>query len=528
MEFIHLVSHGPWKQVWLAAHVEKKVKPEDVYIADIEKITADVRSRKDVTNLRSTGHLVLGACRIYRRKTEMYESQVTEVRNKIFLAFTKTREESRAVCENMEDLLFDTQDENQDLASSKSHTAKLETTTQPRRHKLASALHFCEEAVRWKNPGMEFDVTALQEELGIQTILDCFSRDPGAGLSTGSTSIPAIVPGIPIYTPDMPLEHDIGDEPDNFPLDDPMGLSPGGQHELDGDLQPIENDAILLKSHPSASPAEEDELEEYEPKYKKRKMVKGALVDDSIEIPPKIYYQYTTDLEPISLKYPRRQDFRLSFEPYKDRFFNDTSMETSLFLENLGNELYISRRSKLLPDRSKDQIAKEEDEIVPPIAPIVAYVPEPAPVKECIVECCPNPPGGGSWSMSAVVTGSMDEEDIDMSRVGFSSRTNKMESLVRQEMRESGVSYKEMCLSQGGSNRHLIAACFFELLVLKTNGVVDVQQNKPYENIMISQGRTWDTPIAYNAPRTPSPQPLVDIPDRGAELFPASPMPITA
>eukprot|EP00397_Hematodinium_sp_SG-2012_P019449 GEMP01019983.1.p1 GENE.GEMP01019983.1~~GEMP01019983.1.p1 ORF type:complete len:533 (+),score=100.28 GEMP01019983.1:75-1673(+) len=518
MEFIHLVSHGPWKQVWLAAHFDKKVKPEDVFLADIEKITASVRSRKDVTNLRSTGHLVLGACRIYRRKTEMYESQVTEVRNKLVLAFkTEERKDENETNEEA-DLVFDMDDAPvQELTSSKSHTARVETTTLPLRPKLANVLDFNEQDVTWENPSDAFDVSALEEELGITQI-------PIESIPIEALQDPNQPhgPAAPHYTPDMPLEHDIGQEA--IPVEDPQDLSPRDRDEVDHPMlsSPIPNELPLPIAPEAASPIpsgapEDDDPEEDVHKHKKRKLTLGALVDDSVEIPAKVYYQFTTETEPITQKYPRRQDFRLSLNPYKDRFFMDTSLDSSLFLEIFGDALYVDRRNKLLPDKEPVVEIPAFQNFLPNPMSVASGPREPAMDDILLNTALVDKPVQGNMkataifddmsprkfrnlTMSSVVTGSMDEEEFDGTRVGFSSRTQKMEALVQQEMTrvsEDGICYKEMCRTQGSKNRHLIAACFFELLVLKTNGVIEVKQSKPYSNIMITEGHKWMQPVSH-------------------------------
>merc|ERR550519_471501 len=96
-------------------------------------------------------------------------------------------------------------------------------------------------------------------------------------------------------------------------------------------------------------------------------------------------------------------------------------------------------------------------------------------------------------TMGSVVTGGMDEEELDGTRVGFSSRTQKMESLLRQEMKPNGLSYNGLVDTQAKHSRHLTAACFFELLVLKTNGIIEVSQADPYTDITISEGHRWSS-----------------------------------
>ena len=46
-----------------------------------------------------------------------------------------------------------------------------------------------------------------------------------------------------------------------------------------------------------------------------------------------------------------------------------------------------------------------------------------------------------------------------------------------------------------GKNRRPVVGCFFELLVLKTQGVIDLEQNDPYGEITIKQTDTFLTNV---------------------------------
>mmetsp|Transcript_80725 Transcript_80725/g.216907 ORF Transcript_80725/g.216907 Transcript_80725/m.216907 type:complete len:172 (-) Transcript_80725:24-539(-) len=100
-------------------------------------------------------------------------------------------------------------------------------------------------------------------------------------------------------------------------------------------------------------------------------------------------------------------------------------------------------------------------------------------------------------SMGAVVTGGMDEEDQSgnaAARVGYSGRTEKMHRFLAREFSEAqspALSYEAMCKVQGAGRRELIAGCFFELLVLKTNGVIGLSQDAPKGDIRISKAKQW-------------------------------------
>jgi hypothetical protein len=101
-------------------------------------------------------------------------------------------------------------------------------------------------------------------------------------------------------------------------------------------------------------------------------------------------------------------------------------------------------------------------------------------------------------SMDAVVTASMDEEDQAQNadaRLGYSGRTEKMHKYLAGRFKDSGderkLSYDGLCHSQAEGRKELIAGCFFELLVLRTNGVVNLQQEAPQGDIQISKANSW-------------------------------------
>eukprot|EP00435_Cladocopium_sp_Y103_P012622 s95_g3.t1 len=94
-------------------------------------------------------------------------------------------------------------------------------------------------------------------------------------------------------------------------------------------------------------------------------------------------------------------------------------------------------------------------------------------------------------SMNAVVTGAMDDEDQSgNARLGYSGRSEKMHRFLAKEFKDTGaadLSYEEMCRNQTRGRRELIAGCFFELLVLKTNGVINLEQADPLSDIKIAK-----------------------------------------
>lgn len=118
---------------------------------------------------------------------------------------------------------------------------------------------------------------------------------------------------------------------------------------------------------------------------------------------------------------------------------------------------------------------------------------EPVPVLLAEKELVSDAPA----SFKAVITGGMDAEDQSGNsdaRVGYSGRTEKMHRFLAKEFKDTrskALSYEGLCKSQAGGRKDLIAGTFFELLVLKTNGVIGLKQDGPQADIKITKASSW-------------------------------------
>lgn len=149
----------------------------------------------------------------------------------------------------------------------------------------------------------------------------------------------------------------------------------------------------------------------------------------------------------------------------------------------------------------KQKTADKPNSLAPLLGPVLSpdkaglrspgFSPETPLVTETLL--LENAPG----SMNAVVTGNQDDEDQSgnpTARIGYSGRTEKMHRFLAREFRDAGkpdLSYEDLCRSQTQGRRELIAGCFFELLVLKTNGVINVEQDDPLSDIKIAKAAQW-------------------------------------
>ena len=63
-------------------------------------------------------------------------------------------------------------------------------------------------------------------------------------------------------------------------------------------------------------------------------------------------------------------------------------------------------------------------------------------------------------------------------------RTKAMQTLLRRELKDK----EEICFQDlaEGESRHGVAGCFFELLVLKTKGLIELNQDEAYGSIVVT------------------------------------------
>ncbi|CAJ1449235.1 unnamed protein product, partial [Effrenium voratum] len=90
MELAKLIApDGPWGKAWLAAHWERKLKKQDYLEVDLRSLLASISKRRSLVSLRATGHLLVGACKIYTKKCSFFEEEADEVRQALMMAFSR-------------------------------------------------------------------------------------------------------------------------------------------------------------------------------------------------------------------------------------------------------------------------------------------------------------------------------------------------------------------------------------------------------------------------------------------------------
>lgn len=89
MYYAHFIlsKKGPLAKIWLAAHWDKKLTKAQIYETNIESTIETILEPKMKLALRTSGHLLLGVCRIYSRKVKYLLADCNEAFVKIKMAF---------------------------------------------------------------------------------------------------------------------------------------------------------------------------------------------------------------------------------------------------------------------------------------------------------------------------------------------------------------------------------------------------------------------------------------------------------
>ncbi|CAD5231011.1 unnamed protein product [Bursaphelenchus okinawaensis] len=82
-----LAKKSALSQIWLAAHMERKLSKAQVFETDVSNAVNEILQPKSKMSLRTTGHLLLGIVRIFSKKTKYVLADCNEAFVKIKQAF---------------------------------------------------------------------------------------------------------------------------------------------------------------------------------------------------------------------------------------------------------------------------------------------------------------------------------------------------------------------------------------------------------------------------------------------------------
>jgi len=508
---------GEWGKVWLAAHLEKKLKKEDFLEANIEELTSSILRNSDKLTLRYMGNFLLGLCKIFQRQSSYFEEHSRELHDNLMTAFShkddadkgrKDRKvggaaEARAAAMDATADAVVVDEELERVLASRKHLAPLEDITMKPATEDALAFNVRE--------GITHDTFAATSEADQAALRALTKRTNRAFLSEAlpiMAPTDSLVPLVELPAEVRALAAGLGGPDPLGPLD--MDLDPLADANIDMGGPPLEDG----EEAPLAAGAGPDG-----PFAKRRR--KAFLFDDPAEISREVYQGYMNDRSAITKKVEYDTAIFLKHHhPSMPSFMTTYTDICNSLVQGLswGSQVADRRRSIMAAEASPMSSAFPG-----------MWAEAPGPMHEVPRMMAADPSGAmvpveaaGSWEpapirldmsdapshMGLIVTGAADNEDQNANteaRLGYSGRTEKMHKFLAKEFQDrseahasssastdnSQISYQQMCRSQSGGDRGVIAGCFFELLVLRTNGVVNLKQEKPYADIRIEKARSF-------------------------------------
>lgn len=520
MEFSQLIApDGEWNKVWLAAHWEKRLKKQDYLEIDLRLVMASFLAKKAILSLRATGHLLVGGAKVVSKKLEILEEEVQEVRRRLWLAFSgqqpaasRKGEEGEKLGQILREVDTDSvgpHDENA-LLGGKRHVARLEDITLKGPipgllARLAEAENTAEEwelfgattgqelsgALRFiaglaPGPGMD----EAEAEYDTQP-LDAEDERAGAGGCERKRSVADTLQDL--ETP-VPLEMDL--EPPSAPdIEAPFPELDLGVGDVGLVVDPAEADA-----GPEGAEAER-------PEPKRRRL--ESIFDEVTEIPRDSYQRYVVDRSAITLK--KAMDYTIVLPLCSPSLPNFTTTYTELCPQL--NDMFrwgTLAAAKMRQEEAERELDELQGRDIDPTVDRPRTGPAAAGDARGVAEGHLHPAEraaerlaflvekerallkGAPKSLSKAVLANPDAEEQCEPRVGYSSRTERMHRYLASEFLNAGsdgLSYEKVC--RGHGRRELVAGSFFELLVLKTNGTVNLRQEKPMGDIRIMKASQW-------------------------------------
>lgn len=526
MEFAQLIAPGgPWNIVWLAAHWDKRLKKQDYDDLDLRCIVASYLEQRGLISLRAIGHLVLGACKIFEKKCTIFDNDTQEVQMKLMMAFSAEDRHEVPTSEVPAADITILKEVNLDeigaiapeaILRGKRHMARLEDITL--KEAPLSTLESMQKDEMFPSATVaeiEAAMAKIRKSVGdsLQPFpdLDCgdFDTQPLVFLDQG---VHASTGG------QMQFAANDCDSGTPIPLD--LNMAAAGDEPVQFNSAPLP--ANVTSGVPVVELLFEDGLEDLEagadgevaePQAKRRRR-QGIILDEPAEIPRDIYQAHVNDRSAItrnnSLDYavwlphhsPSLPEFTTTFTDLCDPLAHCLRLgaEMAEKRRRVQQELEIAGRKEREPKVAELDVSMPAQlELVPPVVPPEMSGPKildvhslgsKAPVTVTVPE--DKLLEGAPTSMDGVITGDCDEEE--QAATTSSRRTERMHKFLAQEFRtcdSDEVSFTSLCRREGAGRRELIAGCFFELLVLRTNGIVGLKEDRLYDDINISKAQNW-------------------------------------
>mmetsp|Transcript_44202 Transcript_44202/g.127704 ORF Transcript_44202/g.127704 Transcript_44202/m.127704 type:complete len:571 (+) Transcript_44202:2-1714(+) len=317
----------------------------------------------------------------------------------------------------------------------------------------------------------------------------------------------------------------------DFEADTPMplllDLDDIGEDAPRGDL--FARASSTLSARSAGPPAEPDRLEEpdigaADEQVSKRRR-RTYEFDEQTEIPKEVYNHYLRDRSSITRKH--FLDYTVTLPHTSPQLPGYSTALTDLcpaLLDTLARGRAAAEKRRRLQDAAREEDAVEMGDwrgaciddlaaVSSSAAPEQPRHAEGVSVVDAVeaignLEAEPRPPRYRSQASArapvpiqeeramiedapTTIRAVVDQDRLAVARLGYSARTEKMHRFLAREFHDrkaESLSYEALCRQRGSSNRRDIACCFFELLVLQSENVVKLRQERPSADISIEKG----------------------------------------
>ncbi|CAK9109734.1 unnamed protein product [Durusdinium trenchii] len=106
-----------------------KEKAKDYLETDLRTLLQSISLRRSLVSLRATGHLLVGACKIYVKKCTFFEEEAEEVRTALMMAFSRPSDAQEDMAPQIREVRTHTAPPDQALLGGKRHMARIEDIT---------------------------------------------------------------------------------------------------------------------------------------------------------------------------------------------------------------------------------------------------------------------------------------------------------------------------------------------------------------------------------------------------------------
>lgn len=488
-----LAKKGALARVWLAAHWDRKLTKAQILQTDIEKSVASIINPDVPMALRMSGHLLLGVTRIYARKVKYLLSECNEALVKIKMAF---RTDHTQVDLRPEETVA-------------TYAAITLPETYGEFEISIPEIAFDNIPVPDMRDFLDVNIARQRNMLNINMLDTDEMR--GEDTQEGQPSLTFGVDDDPLTRPE-----DDEEQPERFLAEDenPMEIDPynAPDYSMDNEqpgtpllpatpgtpIGPVDTSLGVFQT-PSAPPTPgRPSMGEETPviKIKERlpKPPKPPAIDRTVEISSKaIKRQLANDDNLVREIVPAPPSKRAMIQRERDIAGPETMLSGPI-LEGLAPEI-ISMFSRNLG--YEVVAAPPQEPVVVPETPPQHFAPiggeddhEPAPYV-------PGEPDEGPYiapttdeTYDRVEPG--EEEAEQAPTGGLSDRSRKMHSFLKTSFgpHKAQLSYLNLVENK---KRKTVVGTFAELLELKTRDIIELRQDRPYEDILISKGPAFES-----------------------------------